>query len=76
MTTKLQTVKDCINKEDYINAIKIVSKFFKLDKSLSIVKSTHEAINNPRWETILLKELTIKDAINLSIIRIKEFYKF
>ena len=74
--SKLTYVKQCVNENRHIEAIKIVARFPRLVKALDIVKCTAEAISEPRWEKILLKGLSTKEAIVASITAIKTEYKF
>lgn len=74
--TPLDFVKEFIESNNYKKAILIVGRFKKLPKSLSIVKDTHEVINNPSWAKLYLGNKTIEQAISESIEAIKVEYKF
>ena len=74
--SKLGFVKEFIEGNNYKKAISIVAKFPRLAKALSIVKDTHEVINNPSWAKLYLGNKTIEQAIAESIEAIKMEYKF
>ena len=74
--TPLDFVKEFIESNNYKKAISIVGKFKKLPKALSIVKDTHEVINNPSWAKLYLGNKTVEQAIAESIEAIKMEYKF
>jgi hypothetical protein len=74
--SKLSFVKEFIECSNYKKAISIVATFPRLAKSLSIVKDTHEVINNPSWSKLYLGNKTIEQAIIESIEAIKVEYKF
>lgn len=74
--SKLSFVKEFIEGNNYKKAISIVATFPRLAKSLSIVKDTHEVINNPSWAKLYLGNKTIEQAIFESIEAIKVEYKF
>jgi hypothetical protein len=74
--SKLSFVKEFIESNNYKKAISIVATFPRLVKSLSIVKDTHEVINNPSWAKLYLGNKTVEQAIAESIEAIKMEYKF
>jgi hypothetical protein len=74
--SKLSFVKEFIEGNNYKKAISIVATFPRLAKSLSIVKDTHEVINNPTWASLYLRGKTAEQAIEESVQAIKAEYKF
>lgn len=74
--TKLSFVKESIANGDNLQAIKIVSKFSKLPKSLYLVKEAQEVINNPRWLDFYFKGEILDSVIDRAIIAIQTEYKF
>jgi len=74
--TPLDFVREFIEVGNFQKAIAIVSRFKRLPKTLSIVKDTHEVINNPSWAKLYLKDKAIEQAIEESVQVIKIEYKF
>lgn len=74
--SKRDFVKECIINGDYKKAFSIVASFGKLQKSLSIVKDTHEVLVNPSWAKLYLGNKTIEQAIDESVQAIKIEFNF
>jgi len=74
--SKLDFVKEEIANGNFKKAISIVAKFPRLQKSLHIVKETHEVINNPSWMTLYFGTKSIEEVINESVCVIKTEFKF
>ncbi len=74
--SKRDIVREYITNGNYKKAFSIVASFSKLQKSLSIVKDTHEILVNPSWAKLYLGNKTLEQAIEESVQAIKMEFNF
>ena len=74
--SKIDFIKECIINGNYKKAFSIIASFGRLQKSLSIVKDTHEVLVNPSWREFYLGSKTIEQAIEESVQVIKKEFNF